>query len=266
MRMFKFLPIVAVALALTACKEDEDIQTSSVTPAKTTTQTSSGNGQAAAATAAPVKAPWIWPGEAAADVVYDSNQTRKNFMVVYDGSGSMDDAACGSESRNRHADGVRALKEFVKAVPADANLGLYVFDSNGRGVRVPLGTNNRTQFLNAVDNIRVGQGTPLKSSIREGYDALTLQGHRQLGYGRYSLVVVTDGEASSGQSPTNIVNEIVDKTPVEIHTVGLCFKGNHSLNQTGRTFYTAASNPEQLINGLKDALAEAENVTADDFK
>ena len=263
MRIFKILPIVAIALALAACKEDENKQTSSVAPATTTTQ-ASDTSQATAP--APVKAPWVWPGEAVAGVVYDSNQTRKNFMVVYDGSGSMDYEACGSSSRNRHEDGVRALKEFVKAVPADANLGLYVFDANGRGVRVPLGTNNRTQFLNAVGRISVGQGTPLKSSIREGYDALTKQGHSQLGYGRYSLIIVTDGEASNGQNPTNIVNEIVDKTPVEIHTVGLCFTGKHSLNQAGRTFYTAASNPEQLINGLKDALAEAENVTADDFK
>lgn len=259
MKFLNILAILVMAVALSSCKEDDQKTSSqnSVTPKTTTTATKDS---------APVVKQWVWPGESFGEITLDSNLTRKNFMVVYDGSGSMDYSPCGSNSPNRHTDGVAALKEFVKAVPVDANLGLYVFDSNGKGIRVPLGINNRTQFLAAVDNIVVGQGTPLKSSIRSGYDALTEQGKRQLGYGRYSLVIVTDGEASSGQNPTKIVNDIIDSTPVEIHTVGLCISGSHSLNQPGRTFYTAASNPQQLVDGLKDALAEAEEATVNDFK
>ena len=265
--MLKFRLVAALVVAgglLAACDDAPSQQGSS----NSTTQTSSsGSSSHTTEASSSAKANVVWPGPAPEDmnVAIDSNLTRSNFMVVYDGSGSMDYDSCNSSSPNRHADGVRALKEFVKAVPADANLGLFVFDGKGRDVRVPLAVGNRDVFLNEVDNISIGQGTPLRSAIKTAYFELKNRAYRQLGYGRYSLVIVTDGEANSGEDPTRIVNDIIDETPVEVHTVGLCFSGRHSLNQAGRTFYTDAQNPEQLIEGLKSVLAETSVDDAAEF-
>lgn len=261
LRLFAALVIAGGVLA--AC-DDAPSQGSAIGTTKTTTSAGSSSNTTEASS---VKANVVWPGVAPEDmnVAIDSNLTRSNFMVVYDGSGSMDYASCGSSSPNRHADGVIALKEFVKAVPDDANLGLFVFDGKGMAVRVSLAVGNRDIFLNEIDNISIGQGTPLKSAIKTAYFELKTQAYHQLGYGRYSLVIVTDGEANSGEDPTRIVNDIIDETPVEVHTVGLCFSGRHSLNQPGRTFYTDAQNPAQLIEGLKSVLAETSVDDAAEF-
>ena len=83
------------------------------------------------------------------------------------------------------------------------------------------------------------------------------QGARQLGYGEYHLVVVTDGEASDGQDPTNVVKVILDRSPIVLHTIGFCIGTDHVLNQPGRSYYVAAESPEQLQQGLSAVLAEA---------
>lgn len=260
LRLFAALVIAGGVLA--AC-DDAPSQGNAIG----TTNTSSSGSSSNTTEASTVKANVVWPGVAPEDmnVAIDSNLTRSNFMVVYDGSGSMDYASCGSSSPNRHADGVIALKEFVKAVPDDANLGLFVFDGKGMAVRVPLAVGNRDRFLDEIDRIDIGQGTPLRSAIKTAYFELKTQAYHQLGYGRYSLVIVTDGEANTGEDPTRIVNDIIDETPVEVHTVGLCFSGKHSLNQPGRTFYTDAQNPAQLIEGLKSVLAETSVDDAAEF-
>ena len=264
LRLFAALVIAGGVLA--AC-EDAPSQQGSSSSSNSTTNVATSGSSSTTTEASSVSVNVVWPGPAPEDmnVAIDSNLTRSNFMVVYDGSGSMDYDSCNSSSPNRHADGVIALKEFVKAVPDDANLGLFVFDGKGRSVRVPLAVGNRDVLLNEVDNISIGSGTPLQSSIKKAYFELKTRAYQQLGYGRYSLVIVTDGEANSGEDPTRVVNDIIDETPVEVHTVGLCFSGRHSLNQPGRTFYTDAQNPAQLIEGLKSVLAETSVDDAAEF-
>lgn len=258
MKIFKFLPVVtAVVLAgglLAACEEQ-----SSVVPAKTETKQSTST-----STSAPEKTAWIWPGVAEQDVVFESVLTKANYMIVFDGSGSMDDPACGG-TRKKIDEGKEAVAAFIGAIPDDANVGFYVFDGNRDGIRVELNTANRGQVIAAIEGIRQGGGTPLKSAVRAGYDALTAQGQKQLGYGRYALVIVTDGAASSGEDPTKLVNAIINDTPVEIHTVGFCLGANHSLNQPGRTFYASATSAAEVLKSLEDVLAEATDVDVTDF-
>lgn len=258
MRYLPSLAVLILAGGLVAACEDQTqnsgntINRGATQPATTTTQAK----QTPAAVEAD-KEVWVWPGKAkdAAKLAIDPMQTRKNYVIVFDGSGSMNESKCSGGS-TKYSAGAKAVVEFSKAVPADANLGLVVFDDRNISVRVPLGLKNRQAFADAIQNVRVGSGTPLKSSIRMGYDVLTAQGQKQFGYGTYSLIVVTDGEANSGEAPTSVVNQIVDYTPVEVHTVGFCLDESHELNQPGRTFYAAADSPEKLLEGLKDVLAE----------
>lgn len=198
----------------------------------------------------------------AAEAAPAGNQLVKNYYMVLDGSGSMKESACsGSLSKMEAAK--NAVLTFAQSFPADANLGLLVFDRSGINEVLTIGRDNRDQFSALVKAVHPDSGTPLKSAIERAYQALTRQAKKQFGYGEYHLVVVTDGEADSGQDPGAIVNRILKESPVVVHTIGFCIGKNHSLNQPGRTLYRAADNPEQLRQQLGEVLAEAQafNVT-----
>jgi uncharacterized protein YegL len=208
-----------------------------------------------------------WPPleEGAAIKVSMDTARASNYYVVLDGSGSMRESHCSGDKEKIQA-AVTALDKFVAAVPADANLGLAVFDSAGISERVPLGVGNRDAFLRALDRVRAEGGTPLRSSIELGYRRLLQQGRQQLGYGEYHLVVVTDGMPDPrSEDPTGAVQDILAKTPVVLHTIGFCLGDDHVLNQPGRSFYVAADSPEQLQQGLTAVLAEAPSFDATKF-
>ena len=149
-----------------------------------------------------------------------------------------------------------ATIRFASRIPAGAALGLTVFD--GRGIRtlIPLSDVNLSSVEKTVNSIQPGGTTPLSDSIKLAYASLTESGRRQLGYGEYHLVVVTDGEAT-GTDPGYAVNTILRESPVIIHTVGFCIDSKHSLNQPGRTIYKNADSPESLDKALADVLAES---------
>lgn len=263
MRILTSLVILVLAGGLVAACEEapsgKSGQSGGVPSASTKSSTS-------AATTVSAKQKWVWPGNVkdTAKLVVDPMQIRKNYVVVFDGSGSMGYAECsGPKHRDKYAAGRDAVIAFSKLVPVDVNLGLVVFDRRGIQTRVELGVGNRAQFEQEIRSVQINGGTPLKSSIRLGYDMLTVQGQKQFGYGTYSLIIVTDGDPSSGENPTNIVNQIVDNTPVEVHTVGFCIGDNHPLNQRGRTFYASADSPEKLLDGLKSVLAETVDAGGD---
>ncbi len=197
-----------------------------------------------------------WYGTDSTDL--DPEQTRRNFYIVLDGSGSMASSGCsGSESKSAVAK--RAVKEFASRLNPEDNLGLLVFDGDGITERVPLNVNNRKEFNRAVDVSDTRANTPLKDSITLAYEKVKRQAARQLGYGEYHLVVVTDGEANMGQDPSEIVKEILTGTPVVIHTMGFCIGGGHSLNQPGKINYRDANSPGDLKKGLESVLAESDS-------
>lgn len=190
--------------------------------------------------------------------------TAKNYYVVLDCSGSMGEVNC-SNGLPKLVVAKASLKKFADLVPQNANLGLLVFQESEIHERIPLGKQNRDPFKKAVDATSNNGGTPLFSAIRQGYLQLEAQGKKQLGYGDYTLVVVTDGEANEGQDPTKIVKWILAHSPIQIHTIGFCIGPDHSLNIPGRTMYKAADNPQQLEKGLQDVLAESETFDVSDF-
>jgi uncharacterized protein with von Willebrand factor type A (vWA) domain len=204
-----------------------------------------------------------WPPAGKPDKLAQ-NLTARNFHVVLDGSGSMSERACEGDGRKMDQ-AKAALHAFAKVVPRTANLGLVVFDSRGVQEHVPLALDNRPDFLRQVSVTAPSGGTPLRDAIALARQRLEDQARRQLGYGEYTLVVVTDGEASGGQDPRPVVSDILARTPIIIHTIGFCINTRHSLNQPGRTVYKAANDRAALERGLEDALAEAPAFTADRF-
>ena len=205
----------------------------------------------------PQQKPDNWPPEApqAAAVVPDSILLRRNFYLVFDGSGSMDSGNCAGNSRRIDVAKKAAIK-FSQSLKAEDNLALLAFDGHDLSQRVALGTNNRPLFEGQVNAIRAGGGTPLYQSIGIGFDNLKQQMAKQLNYGEYYLVVITDGEASDSEN--GLVDQINRTSPVMLHVVGFCIGPGHSLNQRGKTHYTDAQNPQAVVDGLKAVLAESE--------
>ena len=180
-----------------------------------------------------------------------------SYYLVLDGSGSMTKEVC-SAGRTKIEAAIAAVTAFVQSVPDDQYLGLAVFDRQGLSERVPLAQHNRVRMAEALARVDANGGTPLQSALSLGFEQLTRQARRQLGYGEYHLVVVTDGHpAPESEDPTRAVNRILNESPVLLHTIGFCIGTQHVLNQPGRVFYAAADNPEQLRQGLDAVLAES---------
>lgn len=190
--------------------------------------------------------------------------TAANYYIVLDGSGSMEESKCSGGLTKMDA-AKQAVARFAGQIPDDANIGLAVFDGIGLSERTPLRAGNRADFEKQVRSIIASGGTPLSEAVRLGYDALTIQGLRQLGYGEYHLVMITDGEASDGYEPGRMVDAVLTQSPVVIHTIGFCIGERHSLNQPGRIAYRAADDPAALERGLAAVLAESPDFTITDF-
>lgn len=250
-----------LALALSACDDGNSGNSSSQGQSQPSSPTTSVPGGASVGITTSV----TWP-PLADDVNVVENKLTKNILIVFDGSGSMGDPACGSQKETKLTVAKRAVDAFVKKIPEQDNIGLIVFDAKGLSVRVPLGVGNRDQIKREVLNIRADGGTPLGSSMQLSYEMLTKQGQRQLGYGEYSIVPVTDGEAGDMALLSRMINRITSESPVAIHSVGFCIGKGHSLNQQGKTIYREASNQDELTRGLEEVLAEAPNFTVGEFK
>jgi Ca-activated chloride channel homolog len=171
----------------------------------------------------------------------------KNYLVILDDSGSM--------KGQKMQEAKEAMTIFCQSVPHNANLGLATFKGDC-SVKVPLGQNNRSEFLAAVQEAKATEGTPLCRAITKASEELSRQKLRQLEYGEYHLVIVTDGASSDGD-PRQIVESINRTSAIVIHTIGFQIGTNHSLNQSGKVLYQSAQNKTELSKMLDNVLAES---------
>lgn len=204
---------------------------------------------------------WSYANTTEIKIEIADNVLAKNYYVVVDGSGSMSDLERRTGGKSKSEVSKEALIEFIKYVPDDANLGLLAFDSafNRPKERVPLRSKNAIEFTARVREIGTGGGTPLGDAVFMAYEKLEKQAEKQLGYGEYYLIVITDGMANEGKRDLDeVIKHIISKSPVIIYTIGFHIDENHALNQPGRTVYKTANNFEELKQGLQDVLAESE--------
>ncbi|MFQ5869004.1 MAG: VWA domain-containing protein [Candidatus Zixiibacteriota bacterium] len=182
----------------------------------------------------------------------------RNFYFIFDGSGSMGDTQAGQVKLKGAKEAVR---KFLTKIPADANLGLYVFDAGGIREVVPLGSDNRDAFMQAIDAVKDGGVTPLAESIRFGTDRLVEQYKKQLGYGEYRLIVVTDGKASGIPGAA----QHAARYSMPIYAIGLFIEGDHPL-RTYALSYREANDYEDLERALEETLAELPSFDLTEFE
>lgn len=198
------------------------------------------------------------PGEIPENAELDVNRQRTNLAVVLDMSGSMGSTDCAGDYASKAEAARAALKTWAAAVPRDANLGLIAFTESKVRTLVPLGTGNRDRFVGAAQEVGPNGGTPLRSGMQAAHEMLIERARYQLGYGRYQIVMITDGEHSSGENPLPLVEGILGNpaNPIEIHTIGFCIDDS-ALKQPGMVHYQSAHDPDQLAQGLSRVLAES---------
>jgi hypothetical protein len=198
-----------------------------------------------------------WPPPVSGGAIELAKELNEEvYLVLFDNSGSMTERDCsGNLSKFNLAR--KALKRFARTVPLKAPLALMVFANSGAKVVVPfgVGATHRDQFDRTLDGLSADMGTPLRGALGDAYKVMTEQGQRQLGYGTYRLVTLTDGESGDG-NPAATAKDIA-KTPIELMVIGFCTGKGHSLNIPGHTRYFTAGNPEELTKGL-EAVQQAE--------
>ncbi len=191
------------------------------------------------------------------DVITDPDQmSKKNYYIILDGSGSM--------TGNKLAVAKVALKKFISLIPRDANIALTVFDRNGNYERASFGS-TRMKLSSEIDRVSAGGQTPLGRSIEIAGENLEKQSKKQLGYGEYNLVIITDGQATDVRRMKRAVKKILDEGPIVIHTIGFQIGRGHPLNQPGKIYYRTANNFDELSKGLEEVLGEIEDFTVKKF-
>lgn len=212
----------------------------------------------------------VWPfsfekeieGKVQPETVADKMITR-NFVIIFDDSRSM--AGPDADGNQKIDTAKNAVVEWSKSVPAGANVGLVSFHSGVWSLQ-PLTPASKEQLISVVRDIYHTGSTPLSAAFRKSFYMLTKQGMQQLGYGEYTLVVITDGEADDRKRLNKWVHFVLNNSPIQIYTIGFGIGTEHTLNQPGLTQYKPAENLAELQEGLKDVLAEAEAFDETEFK
>jgi uncharacterized protein YegL len=190
-----------------------------------------------------------------AAVAQEPDDSHSAVVIILDGSGSMTEIFHGV---SRMDAAKSALKTVLKTLPNDTELGLLVFASQQGGQdgpwAYPLGARQDNVLMPAIDRVSPGGRTPLGEYIKYGADALLENRDRNLGYGTYRLLVVTDGQASDSSKMELFAPEVVDRGIV-LDVIGVDMERSHTLKQMA-TSYRAADRPEELEEAVREVLAE----------
>ncbi|MBI3270231.1 MAG: VWA domain-containing protein [Planctomycetes bacterium] len=176
------------------------------------------------------------------------DRLQRNFEVVFDTSGSMND-------RSKIQQAKESLKEFLRHLPDDANLGLIVFRGGAPQRVLPVGPLRRAETERLVGTLTANGATPICDSIRLAAASLRKRREAQGGYGTYTIVVVTDGEETVNARglPGSVQSTLAEGVAIDV--IGFDLDSSHSL-KTMVTSYREARNQEELTRAVLDTLAE----------
>jgi hypothetical protein len=138
-----------------------------------------------------------------------------SVAILLDQSGSMKDAPASGGKERKYVIARRALAEvlaqtdsFVVRQPGfPVNVGLYTFDSDVETV-LPIAPFDRLGLERALEQLRTPRGN---TAIGEAMDVATADLYRS-GTIRKYLLVVSDGENTSGREPDEVAREIARRS------------------------------------------------------
>jgi Mg-chelatase subunit ChlD len=189
-------------------------------------------------------------------------QAQLNVVVVFDGSGSMEDRFSGDRSIRKMDAAKKVLIQVLNSLPADTKIGVITFSGNKRGWVYPLGTLDKTALTNAINSVQAGGGTPLGRYMKDGANELLKLRQKQK-YGIYKLIIVTDGEAEDDiKGPLTGQYGILSKG-ILVEAIGVDMDNNNVL--ATKVAYRSAKNPEELVQAVKAVLAEVKDANSAEY-
>lgn len=188
--------------------------------------------------------------------------------ILIDTSGSMKQPAPGADGRPKYEVARDALEAMLDATDAfiakrpdfPIKIGVYSFSSSVRRLR-PIAPYQREQLLQALAAVpRPGGGTAIGEALAAARPDL----YRAGVYRKY-LLVVTDGENTSGRPPDQVVREIFAKSEGGVQTYFVAFDTSPGafgfLKEAGGDVFGAGSGDElrKALDGVYQGriLAEA---------
>ncbi len=202
------------------------------------------------------------------EVTFDESKGEaslaKNIYILFDGSGSMDDR-CAGEQKIEGAK--QAIIQYINKVPKDYNLGLLVFGTYyepGYEEYVHLGPDNHQKIIDALKEVKPDRGTPLANATTYGVEKLVEQYKKQLGYGEYRLVIVTDGMANEPDKFEEALQQASRYSFIAIYSIGLCMEEFNTLKQFSLK-YTDAKDYEELGKALDATIGESQDFDPTEF-
>jgi len=145
--------------------------------------------------------------------------------ILIDTSGSMREQAAG-DSRPKYVVAQEAIEAMLDATDAfvvkrpdfPIKIGIYSFSSNVRTLR-PIQPYDRAAIRQALDLLpRPGGGTAIGEALREARPDLY-----RAGVFRKYLLVVTDGDNTSGRNPESVAREIFSKSQGAVQVYFVAF-------------------------------------------
>jgi Mg-chelatase subunit ChlD len=145
--------------------------------------------------------------------------------ILVDTSGSMKETASG-DTRPKYVVAREAIEAMLDATDAfvakrpdfPVKIGIYSFSSNVRTLR-PIGSYDRAGIRQALDILPPpGGGTAIGEAMREARPDLY-----RAGVFRKYLLVVTDGDNTSGRNPESVAREIFSKSQGAVQVYFVAF-------------------------------------------
>ena len=190
--------------------------------------------------------------------------------ILIDTSGSMRDEAPG-DGRPKHVVARQALEQMLDATDAfvakrpdfPIKIGVYSFSSDVHPL-LPIQTYDRQRIRAALASLpRPGGGTAIGEAMRDARPALY-----RAGVFRKYLLVVTDGENTTGRPPDSVAREIFRKSDGAVQVYFVAFDTSPSkfafLKEVGGDVVGAGTGPElrTALDGIYQGKILAEAVDA----
>jgi uncharacterized protein YegL len=183
---------------------------------------------------------------------------RTNFYFIFDQSGSMRESCSGKEK----IEGAKSsINKFIGNIPEDVNIALMVVgcDNNTEIAELlPLALatpEQKKKFSDQIATLKPTGGTPLVGAIKIATDKMVAQKKKQLGYGEYRIVVVSDGEATDADLDDAAI--YATQYTIGIYSIGLCMNSSHPLKEFSVKYYDA-NDYDQLNKALESVTSETE--------
>lgn len=140
-------------------------------------------------------------------------------MIVFDGSGSMDEISL--EGPPRILDARAALRRALPQVEPFRDLGLLIYGPGDRDgcsnidLRFAPMPDAASQVIDAVDSLAPGGMTPLSASVEKAAEALNYRAEPA------TIVLVTDGNETCGGTPCALGRRLeAQGADVTVHVIG----------------------------------------------